>query len=246
MLVFSTVSVTTQATFDNEMASRISEIEKLLKDFKSFEDSVDANGATLIQSLANKNNTLTNKAVNGVNTNAKLFDKYMSDKKTALDNSVVEAWQATEKKAAERETTLGNYNRMNSLNLTEAFWRHTIDRRYDRTKFFDTPIKILNMIMASIENHYGLEGMQDAVENLKDGSLSEEEKAIRQEKVNVLKDELYKLAQYVSSTQFHEEEKQRTEGQSGIKQIRVSKGRNLCFSVILFITIMKPVSMTTI
>ena len=66
--------------------------------------------------------------------------------------------------------------------------------------------------------------MQASYEDLKNGAMTEEEQRLRQEQVDVLKKEFHKLAQFAAASQFHEEEKQRTEGQSGIKQIRTRKG----------------------
>ena len=67
--------------------------------------------------------------------------------------------------------------------------------------------------------------MKEQVNELKSGGMTEEQRKLRQEQVDVLKKEFHKLAQFAAASQFHEEEKQRTEAQSGIKQIRYRKGK---------------------
>ena len=68
--------------------------------------------------------------------------------------------------------------------------------------------------------------MKANVSNLEAGQVDEtnEEQLVKQEKIKALKDEFYKLARYAAAAKFHEEEKQRTAGQSGVKQVRTHRG----------------------
>ena len=61
------------------------------------------------------------------------------------------------------------------------------------------------------------------------GELSEKEKQEKLAKIKELQNDFYLLARQVQLNQFHEEEKQRSDGQSGIKQIRTRGGRNYPF-----------------
>ena len=221
------------AAFEDEMTKRITETEKLLNDYKAFIASVDSEGNKLLNKLNNNNKTFNSKTNSFVNYQGNKFQQYLTNKRTSLDNYVTQTWEVTEAHAAAKEKTLGNYNKMTKLNITEAYWHALIDNKYWRTNLFTSHIKVLDEILDSIETK-GLESMKTSVENLKDGQMTPEEQLARKEKVDVLKAEFLKLAQYTASAQFHEEEKQRTEGQSGIKQIRTSRGI-VCEVFVLYI-----------
>lgn len=62
----------------------------------------------------------------------------------------------------------------------------------------------------------GLQTVFDALS----GDMNEQEKKARLEKINELQNDFYLLTKQVQGDSFHEEEKQRSDGNSGIKQIR--------------------------
>ena len=224
LVIFASVTLQIYtATFEDEMKARIRQTETLLNDYKAFVESVDNHEVSLINKLTKNNNTFKTKTNSNVDTYGKKFDEYLTSKRKYLDEYVTKTWDLTEDHAAAKEKTLPSYNKMVNFNLTEAYWHQKVDNKYWRTNTFSNYIKTLNQLLASIEAH-SFEAMKTSVENLKGGQMTAEELKLRKEKVDVLKAEFFKLAQYAASTQFHEEEKQRTEGQSGIKQIRTSKG----------------------
>lgn len=73
----------------------------------------------------------------------------------------------------------------------------------------------------------GLQTVFDALS----GDMNEQEKKARLEKINELQNDFYLLTKQVQGDSFHEEEKQRSDGNSGIKQIRAiqSKPFSSCY-----------------
>ena len=221
------------ATFEDEMKTRVAQTEKLLNDYKAFVASVDSEGDKLLNKLDNNNKTFNTKTKNSVNYHGPKFEEYLTAKRKSLDEFITKTWKSTEKNAAAKEKTLGNYNKMVNLNITEAYWHAVVDNKNWRTNLFTNHIKALDEILTSIETH-GFEAMKTSVENLKDGQMTPEEQLSRKEKEDVLKAEFLKLAQYAASAQFHEEEKQRTEGQSGIKQIRTASSNVIILIYLIY------------
>jgi len=233
LVICSNAMLTHSQTFDKEMDTRLSSARKLLADYRIYFDTVE-DAETFLNSKFDNTKTILERSVNNdIKNQRNSFEKFMNVREEGLPKRIESAWNDATARAGKIEKTTSWYKKMMNYNLTEEYWIQSINNNLWRTTTANNYIKWLSDILDGIEEK-GYLTMQTKAEQLKNGAQTPEQLATKQEKIKALKDEFYKLAQYAAATQFHEEEKQRTEGQSGIKQIRTRKGILICLYVTHF------------
>ena len=224
IMVFScNVMFTHSKTFDEELESRIATARTLLKEYAAYFTSIEEAETFLEEKFDKTKTTMEGRVNNDMKNQESSFESFMKVREDGLPKRIESAWSEAEAQADKMKTTTNWYKKMRDYNVTEEYWIQNINNNLWRTNHANNYIKWLSDILDGIKEK-GYTSMQTKAEQLKNGAQTPEQQAAKQEMINALKKEFHKLAQYAAATQFHEEEKQRSEGQSGIKQIRTRKG----------------------
>jgi len=208
--------------YESELQKRIETLKVLLEDYEKFDENLGEATKDASSKFKQSQSKIKETVEDNIGYHEGKMDEFFNKKASELTDYVAAKWKLTDKFALSKKGNLKGYKRLQRINLSQKTWMNRVDKNLFKTKQFGRYLKGLEDILNSIKEA-GLDDVKDKAEKLASGQPTAEQIAIKQQKVNVLKEEFFKLAKFAQAVQFHEEEKQRTEGQSGIKQIRTRK-----------------------